>query len=52
MPVYTYNTFDVPLALDTEPLGINDSGQIVGRLGPDPRRALGPAAIRAAQQIP
>src|SRR2546421_730183 len=31
MPVYTYNAFDVPLALDTEPLGINDSGQIVGQ---------------------
>jgi probable HAF family extracellular repeat protein len=31
MPVYTYTTFDVPLALDTEPLGINDSGQIVGQ---------------------
>jgi probable HAF family extracellular repeat protein len=31
MPVYTYSTFDVPLAVDTKPLGINDSGQIVGQ---------------------
>src|SRR5262245_14513989 len=31
MPVYTYSTFDIPLVLSTEPSGINDAGQIVGR---------------------
>ena len=32
MPIYTYTTFDDPLATggDTQALGINDAGQIVG----------------------